>query len=180
MVTNTSSIRKRLNLPSRPGMAVNTVDGALDAYEADYPIFLNITQEDIDISVCNDPKRCIAANAAIRMYGAMAVDFHRTVAYIIWPHGKGPYKNLPHKYGIRYTMPVETMRQVANFDAGVEMFPTQMNFLAVTAGRTLHYRRDAVRAWRKAKNTKSIQPKSTDGPRGGHRYIVGFIGVRGE
>src|SRR3974390_937768 len=109
MVNNPTSRRKSLNIPYRPGLEVSTADVALDAYEADHPIFLNITQEDIDIAVCDDPKRCVAANAAIRMYGAIAVDFHRTVAYIIWPQGKGPYKGLPHKYGVRYTMPVETM-----------------------------------------------------------------------
>jgi hypothetical protein len=156
-------------------MAVDTTDGALDLYEADHRIFLDVIQPDIDIAVCDDPKHCVAANAATRMYGAIAVDFHRTVAYIVWPAGKGPYKALRKDYAVRYTMPAETMRQVATFDHKGGISPCQMDFQAVTPGRTLQYRRDAARR-SKAKNNKTIQPRNVAGPRGGHRYIVGFLG----
>jgi hypothetical protein len=170
--------RRANHLPSRPRMAVDTVDGALDLWEADHPIFLDVTQEDIDSAVCGDPKHCVAAQAATRMYGALAVDFHRTIAYIIWPQGKGPYKKLPRDYGVRYTMPVETMKQVAIFDAQGEVEPCQMDFQAVTDGRTLLARRATVRKVREAKEGRKIQPRSTAGPRGGHHYITGFIGTR--
>jgi hypothetical protein len=156
-------------------MAVDTIDGALDLFEADHRIFLNVIQEDIDTAICDDPKHCVAANSATRMYGAIAVDFHRTVAYIIWPAGKGPYKALRKDYAVRYTMPVDTMQQVALFDRKNEVNPCQLDFQAVTDGRTLLARRAAVRRSR-IKSGKTIQPRSVAGPRGGHRYIIGFIG----
>ena len=172
-------VRRRVSsLPLREQMAVNTIDGALDLYEADHRIFLDITEGDIATAVCNDPKHCVAANSATRMYGALAVDFHRTIAYIVWPAGKGPYKALKKDYAVRYVMPAETMRQVAEFDRGGEVFPSQIDFLAVTDGRTLSARREAVRK-SKAKNAaKTIQSRNVAGPRGGHRYITGFIGTR--
>lgn len=166
------------SLPTRARMAIDTRDGAMDLYEADRPIFINVIQEDIDTAVCNDPKRCVAANSAIRMYGALAVDFHRTVAYIVWPGGKGPFKALRRDYAVRYTMPSHTMKQIASFDAGKDVFPCQVDFLAVTPGRTLAYRREAVKKSNEAKRHKTIQPKSTAGPRGGHHYITGFIGSK--
>ena len=135
---------------------------------------------DIATAVCDDPKHCVAANAANRMYGALAVDFHRTVAYIVWPSGKGPYKALKKDYAVRYVMPAETMRQVAVFDRAEQVFPCQLDFHVVTDGRTLQYRRDAVRK-SKAKNAaRKIQSKNVTGPRGGHRYITGFIATRVE
>jgi hypothetical protein len=168
-------MRRVTSLPSRPRMAVDTIDGALDLFEADHRIFLDVAQPDIDAAVCYDPKHCAAANSATRMYGAIAVDFHRTVAYIVWPAGKGPFKGLRKEYAVRYTMPAETMRQVAAFDLGNGIDPCQLDFQAVTDGRTLQYRRDAARR-SKAKSGKTIQAKNMAGPRGGHRYITGFIG----
>jgi hypothetical protein len=171
-------VRRRVtNLPSRERMAVDTIDGALDLYEADHRIFLDVTQSDIDTAICDDPKHCIAANAATRMYGALAVDFHRTIAYLVWPAGKGPYKALRKDYAVRYTMPAETMRQVAKFDQGERIEPCQVDFLAVTDGRTLLARRLAVQRSR-VKHGKKIQSKNVDGPRGGHRYITGFIATK--
>jgi hypothetical protein len=157
-------------------MAVDTVDGAIDLYEADHRIFLDVTQPDIDVAICHDPKHCVAANSATRMYGALAVDFHRTVAYIVWPAGKGPYKTLRRDYAVRYTMPADTMRQVAIFDRGGEVEPCQLDFQAVTSGRTLAYRRNAARRSKIKSGKMAIQPRSMSGPRGGHRYITGFIG----
>jgi hypothetical protein len=169
-------IRRATMLPSRPRMAVDTMDGAQNLYEADHRIFLDVTQADIDAAICDDPKRCVAANAAIRMLGAIAVDFHRTVAYIGWPAGRGPFKALGTNYVVRYTMPSETMRQVAAFDRGGEVVPCQLDFQAVTDGRTLMYRRMSVR--RSRSKGKEIRSKSTAGPRGGHHYVTGFIGTR--
>jgi hypothetical protein len=178
-ITNQRRVSSRASsLPLRARMAVDTVDGALDLYEADTRIFLDVTEEDIARGVCDDPKHCVAANSATRMYGAIAVDFHRTVAYIIWPAGKGPYKTLRKEYAVRYVMPAETMRQVAVFDGGGEIVPSQLDFHAVTAGRTLEYRREAVRKSLAKKAGRTIQSKNTAGPRGGHRYITGFIGTR--
>ena len=173
-------IRRVSMLPSRDRLAVDTVDGAQDLYEADHRIFLNVTQADIDAGVCGDPKHCVAANAAIRMYGATAVDFHRTVAYIAWPAGAGPFKALKAKYLVRYTMPVDTMQQVAVFDAGGVIEPCHLDFLAVTSGRTLAYRRKATQKYRAKQAGRTIQPKSTAGPRGGHHYITGFLGTRAQ
>ena len=172
--------RRASSLPLRDRMAVDTVDGALDLYEADYRIFLDVTQADIDTAICDDPKHCVAANAATRMYGALAVDFHRTVAYIVWPGGKGPYKALKKDYAIRYVMPVETMRQVALFDRAEQVFPCQLDFHAVTDGRTLRYRREAVRKSKAKNDARKIQSKNVEGPRGGHRFITGFIATRVE
>lgn len=179
-MSNATNRRRASSLPLRPRMAVDTIDGALDLYEADYRIFLDVTEGDIATAVCDDPKHCVAANAANRMYGALAVDFHRTVAYIVWPSGKGPYKALKKDYAVRYVMPAETMRQVAVFDRAEQVFPCQLDFHVVTDGRTLQYRRDAVRK-SKAKNAaRKIQSKNVTGPRGGHRFITGFIATRVE
>ena len=61
---DTPKRRRVTNLPSRERMAVDTLDGALDLYEADHRIFLDVIQPDIDTAICDDPKHCIAANAA--------------------------------------------------------------------------------------------------------------------
>jgi len=175
---NPLRVKRASDLPSRGRMAVDSLDGALDLYEADHRIFLNVTQEDIDPAICDDPKHCAAANSAKRMYAAIAVDFHRTIAYIVWPGGRGPYKGLKKDYAVRYTMPAETMKQVATFDTKAGIVPCQLDFLAVTAGRTLRARRATLQRYRASKNPKHISARNMKGPRGGHHYITGFIGVQ--
>ena len=166
---------KIAGLPLRPRTAIDTLDGALNLYEADFDLFLDIEQQDIDGAICDDPKRCVAARTATRRHSALAVDFHRTIAYIIWARGKGPYKKLPHDYGVRYTMPVDTMRTIAKFDKTGQFDECTLILQRVTNGRTLAGNRTRKAASTARKTKKSIQSRNTDGPRGGHHYVTGFI-----
>jgi hypothetical protein len=168
-------IGKKAGLPLRPRTAIDTIDGAQNLYEADHDIFLDIEEEDKTDAVCDDPKRCVAARCAVRRFGASAVDFHRTIAYIAWPRGRGPFKKLPHEYVVRYTMPVDTMQIIAEFDKTGKMDDGTLILQRVTDGRTVisYRKRKAKSAAKKAGRT--IQSRNTDGPRGGHHYVTGFI-----
>lgn len=166
---------KVAGLPLRQRTAVDTLDGAFNLYEADFDLPLDISQQDIDGAVCDDPKRCAAARAATRQFAATAVDFHRTVAYIAWPRNHGPYKKLPHDYVVRFTMPVDTMRSIAVFDKTGKFDKGTIILQRVTDGRTLLVQRMRTAASRTKKSGKTIQSKNTDGPRGGHHYVTGFI-----
>jgi hypothetical protein len=151
------------------------MDGALNLYEADYDLFLDIADQDIAGALCDDPKRCAAARTATRRFEATAVDFHRTVAYIVWAQGKGPYKKLPHDYAVRYTMPADSMRIIAEFDKTGQFEPCTLILQRVTDGRTLIKRRQQTMASTMKKIGRTNQSRNTDGPRGGHHYVTGFI-----
>jgi hypothetical protein len=85
---NTASTRKRGRSKAQQE-AIDRYWHGLPVLDADTPLLIVVSEEDLKEALAGDPRKCALANAACRLYGSSLVLFFRSIAYIDLPNSKG-------------------------------------------------------------------------------------------
>ena len=141
----------------------------LKVWEAPGDLTVHVTKNDASCAVKNDPVHCAFANAAHRQYGSQYVDFHLSVAYLLFDADSEHFA-MPEKGFLRFTIPHRTRKEIAAFDAGNGFKPGRYPLRAPTPGRTMTAHRTQYKKRMAARHTVG---NANDTPRAPFRRMRG-------
>ena len=113
---------RTIDYKGREASDLRKVFGDLPLIEADGSLLVYISRDEIDNSVRGDPRNCMFANACKRAFGARAVLFYPTVAYVDTLDEDG------ERVVMRFRVTAKTRQAIEKFDAQPEQSQVEAAF----------------------------------------------------
>ena len=88
-MTDGSNVKRNRGRSKAQQQALERFWHGLPVLDAETPLLIVVSEEDVREAVAGDPAACALAKAACRLYGSSVVLFFRSVAYVDLPNSSG-------------------------------------------------------------------------------------------